>query len=270
MHASTRDMSPVSVTFDYGKLRSGKNKAPRIQFDIADAPVMSHQPPSAPGSNQPGSPPAAGASVGNLGNSGATSATFNFNSLLPRGAYQLPEFKGSTEDKPHAASFLSRIKATFALQPSLTDQHKLLAIQNSFPLGTPAASWFLSRSTTLQTFDQFERAFTDRFGASDVDIAYLRRTFMSFKQRESDSVSKYFAALLDVSTRLSLNGSVVSDDELIERFVHGLKPALSNQVFHERIRAGRYQNRNSTQGCRCLTLARNYRRSNTPVGYPQW
>lgn len=143
MHASTRNMPPVSVTFDYGKLRSGKNKAPRIQFDIADAPVMSlagNQPPSAPRSNQPGSPPAAGASVGNLGNSGATSATLIFNSFLPRGAYQLPEFKGSTVDKPHAASFLSRIKATFALQPSLTDQHKLLAIQNSFPLGTPAAS----------------------------------------------------------------------------------------------------------------------------------
>lgn len=93
--------------------------------------------------------------------------------------------------------------------------------------------------SNFTTFADFESAFASRFGASDIDLSYSRRQFRRFPQRDSDSVSKFHSALLDLVARISLSGKLPSDDDVIEQFVNGLKPDLSDLVFHEQIRAGR-------------------------------
>ena len=52
-------------------------------------------------------------------------------------------------------------------------------------------------------------------------------------------MSKFHSALLDLVARISLSGKPPSDDDVIEQFVNGLKPDLSDLVFHEQIRACR-------------------------------
>lgn len=228
-------LMPISIHFDYGRTRAGRFRAPLIQWSIdTEDPATGNM--SAPG-------PSAPTTVGSGGTAAASAspsvATVNLGALLPKGAYALPEFSGAPAERSHAAAFLARVKRNFALQPGLTEDHMLLAVQNCFPLNSTAGSWFITKSASFSTFAEFEAAFSSRFGASEVDQSYNRRQFRRFKQRNSDTVTKFHTALLDLYSRIALSGNPPSEDELLEQFVDGLQPTLSDAVFKEQLRAGR-------------------------------
>lgn len=180
-----------------------------------------------------------GGDASQTGGAPSHATSVSLNHLLPKGATSLPEFTGTPETRVHASHFLARTKRVFDLQPSLTELHKLVSVQNCFPLDSPASTWYQLKYHEFATFADFEAAFISRFGASDVDTSYLRRQFRRFHQRESDSVNKYYTSLLNVSSQIALNGNGLSDDDLVDQFVYGLKSNLSDLVFHEQIRAGR-------------------------------
>lgn len=213
---------PVQVSIDFGRTR---RTADRATLTLRVLPESSVEHMSGAEQQSQGVP--------------ASSAHVSLNHLLPKGATSLPAFTGRPDTRAYAAPFLDRVKRVLALQPELTEQHKLVAIQNCFPLDSPAGSWYLLRLPDFATFNDFELAFVSRFGASDIDTSYLRRQFRRFRQNDNDNVTKYHAALLDLASRISLNGTRLAESEITDQFMIGLKPALSDLVFHEQIRAGR-------------------------------
>lgn len=159
--------------------------------------------------------------------------------FLPKGTTALPTYTGKPNTRSHAAPFLTVVKRVFELSPELTDRHKLTALQLCFPVDSPAGAWFLFKLDSFRTFEDFETAFTERFGASDIDAAYLQRQYRNFKQRPRDSVTAFYFALTEIATRLALAGSRLSDKELSEQFMHGLKPSIAEELFREKLRSNR-------------------------------
>lgn len=230
---------PVHIRFEYSRTRAGANRPPRVILEVppGDDVAVSELSPQGNASNMSGG--AGGSNAPGASTVSASHGTMSLAQLLPKGSYALPTFSGKPSDRNHAAAFLDRLQKNLALQPNLTDAHKLVAIHNCFPIESPAGAWYLSSSRNFATFGDFESAFVSRFGASDIDISYNRRQFRRFRQRDSDSVSKYHNALLDLVARISLLGNPPSEEDISEQFVNGLKPDLSDLVFHEQIRAGR-------------------------------
>lgn len=251
----------VSVAFDYPRTtRRTANQPPRVRIIPDPEHPMSGQPGGAisdqrrASEERGGSPPPDEEQRSRQlrGGSAHPRSTFSLpplrgsstsiatvNAHLPKGTLALPLFEGTLESRAQAHHFLSRTKRIFSLNPDTPDSYKLVALQACFPDTSPAAAWFELKFDQFGTFADFEEAFVARFGASDVDTSYLRRQLHRFRQRDSDGVNKFYAGLLDLSSRVALNGAPVSDTELVDLFVGGLKPSLSDLVFREQIRAGR-------------------------------
>lgn len=225
----------VSLIFEFSRAtRSGSHRPPRVHLYVDPELDMSHNQPAGSGSQGQGNPPSSH-------NVPSTSTTTNatLNQLLPKGTISLPEFTGTPETRVHASHFLARVERVFTLERSLPEYAKLVAVQSCFPLSSPASTWYQLKFHEFSTLDDFVEAFKKRFGASDIDTSYLRRQFRRFRQHDGDTVNKYYTALLQLSSQIALNGAGLSDNDIVDQFVHGLKPALSDLVFHEQIRAGR-------------------------------
>lgn len=86
----------------------------------------------------------------------------------------------------------------------------------------------LDFSSSILIFAPFQTAFSERFGASDIDAAYLLHQCHNFKQRPHDSVTAFYFSLTEIATRLALAGSRLTHKELSEQFMHGpTLPGLS-------------------------------------------
>ena len=108
----------------------------------------------------------------------------------------LPSFAGKPSERNHAAALIDRLKRYLELQPRSTDARKLKAVTNFFPINSAAGAWILAPSRNCTTFADFESAIASRLGTSDTVLAYSRKQFRRFRQRESDSRSKICAVKL--------------------------------------------------------------------------
>ena len=160
--------------------------------------------------------------------------------FLPKGATALPRFAGNPDDRTNAAAFVYTARSVFQLTPGLPELYKITAVQQCFPLGSPANSWFLVNFAEFASFDDFSTRFVARFGVTDTDARYMRREFQTARQATKESVSKWHARLVDLTTRLHMaTRTPVPQEQVIERFEIGLKPPLDELVFRERVRSRR-------------------------------
>ena len=169
----------------------------------------------------------------------ASPAPSHLHSLLPKDALKFGTFRGHPSDKSSAADFLFRAETVLEFFPDVPGPSKIKLLLASFPSDSPAGAWYVSEYRKFHTFDAFKAAFLSRFGVSRSERLLLRQQFERFRQRDSDSVTTYYTAFLNLVTQIKLNGHEYDELDLIAKFVGGLKARLHSDVISEQLRADR-------------------------------
>jgi hypothetical protein len=165
---------------------------------------------------------------------------------LPKDAFKLPTFKGSLtgSDKVRPSevlTFLNRLDKYFNIYTSVitTDSVRLDVIVSCFPERSRAATWYNTQRKRISSSAEFRTAFIEYFGGDASEDRALRSRILSFRQREQDSVTDYYAAfclLIDdihaLVEFLHKNQQSFLYDEYTQAdmFVHGLRSPVREEV----------------------------------------
>ena len=160
-------------------------------------------------------------------------------SLIPKDALKFGTFRGHPSDKASAGDFLFRAETVLGFFPDVPDRSKIKLLLASFPSDSPAGAWFIAEFNKFTTFYAFKQAFLARFGVSRTERLLLRQQLERFQQRDSDSVSAYYTAFLNLVTQIKLSGHEYAEADLIAKFVGGLKKNVGAEVISEQLRANR-------------------------------
>jgi hypothetical protein len=136
---------------------------------------------------------------------------------LPKDAFRLPTIKGELTGPDRCrpaqvATFLSRLDQYLNVYQSVlpTEGLRLDAITGCFPDNSRAARWYSNKRSTFRSAADFRAVFLEHFGGTDADDRTCRSRLLSFRQRSSDSVPEYYAALCDL----------ISDIHALADFLH--------------------------------------------------
>jgi len=159
---------------------------------------------------------------------------------------KLPLFKGDPDRTgrfpPIAVQdFIDRVDGFFSSSAGqyATEKHKLQALVNAFPFGSPAATWWASVKNTVSTLDEFFELFKKQHGFDPRNSHYVTEKFNAFRQREGDNVVTYYTNF----TTLVIEMHLVLTPDLVptlavqrSRFLSGLKPAVKILVMRTMMR----------------------------------
>ena len=87
--------------------------------------------------------------------------------------------------------------------------------------------------------------FTDRFGGTSSDDRTCRNQLLSFRRRDSDTVTQYYSAVCELIDDIHalayfLHGNTerykVDESMQVNKFVHGLSPSIRDEVERVHVR----------------------------------
>ena len=157
--------------------------------------------------------------------------------------FQPPTFKGGKlRDSGRALAFLLDVKRYFsavryysATGPEQWDRRCTCLQLRCFPEDSYARAWFMSVVHTFVTFTQFEAQFSEHFVAQGADLVSVQSQWCGARQRKGDTVTQYYQHLLQLMAQLGQLGHVVSEHEIVARFVDGLHDDMRVRITARRI-----------------------------------
>jgi hypothetical protein len=171
---------------------------------------------------------------------------------LPKDAFKLPTFKGNLTGADRVRpsdvlTFLNRLEKYMNVYRSVisSDDARLDVIISCFPEKSRAATWYNTQRKRLSTPAEFRQSFIDYFGGDASEDRTLRSRLLSFRQRDQDSVTDYYAAFCQLVDDIhalaeflhSGQDSFLYDDYTqADMFVHGLKYPVREEVERIQIR----------------------------------
>lgn len=171
---------------------------------------------------------------------------------LPKDAFRLPEFSGerSGNDRirpSHVRTFLRKLDKYLRVYTSVlnTVDLQLDVIGNCFPTQSAAARWYNSHRSSFSTLEVFVERFKERFGGTSSDDRTCRNQLLSFRQRESDSVTQYYSSFCELIDDINALAFFLHSDQTtykvdecmqVNKFVHGLCSSVRDNVERVHVR----------------------------------
>lgn len=159
-------------------------------------------------------------------------AAFSINP--PKEAFAVPKFKGDHSSQNLIRSFLKKLALYFDAVPYFNGhdswpRRRVTLLLSVFPDNSPAAVWFEQVYASINSYDQFEAAFRDRFETGGVDVLALQEKWHNAKQ--TDSVDSFYAYLQNLQCQINaIEGPVIDSVHFFNTFLYGLRPAILDTI----------------------------------------